>query len=470
MESLGDILRRVTQRPTFEGGGSPPANEVREGEPACPICGGVGWITLNVGLDDPRFGQAQPCSCLSHDFEEERRERFVRLSNLGALKRFTFDSLKAQDGTPDAQRRFEEVVAAARVYSEVPNGWFVIAGAGGSGKTPIVAAVANEAIAKGTRASFMTVPDLLDHLRGAYGPHSEVAYDDLFEELKNVPMLVLDDLGTHSATPWAQEKLYQLFNHRYQNELPTVIALACEVQDLDEHLQIRLADRRVSQVHRLAYGDSGPAFQQLGSIPQKMLGGMAFERFDLRGGPDTDATGRGTLEAAFRFAQNFAENPEGWVVFTGVPGCGKTHLAAAIAGEQVKRGHPVFFVMVPDLLDHLRHTFSPDSKVSYDRMFEQVKNAPLLILDDLGMEQGTPWAQEKLYQIFAHRYNLRLPMIITTSNEKLDDLPPSIASRLRDGSLVAIQPIAAADYRPKGTGRYRSRGNAPEGRRSRPPS
>ena len=112
---------------------------------------------------------------------------------------------------------------------------------------------------------------------------------------------------------------------------------------------------------------------------------------------------------------------------------------------------------------------SGDGDGTRERRLRQAIAVPLLILDDLGMEQGTPWAQEKLYQIFAHRYNLRLPMIITTSNEKLDDLPPSIASRLRDGSLVAIQPIAAADYRPKGTGRYRSRGNAPESRRSRPP-
>jgi DNA replication protein DnaC len=51
---------------------------------------------------------------------------------------------------------------------------------------------------------FVVVPDLLDHLRAAYNPDSEVGYDRLFEQVRNAPVLVLDDLGTQSATAWAQ--------------------------------------------------------------------------------------------------------------------------------------------------------------------------------------------------------------------------------------------------------------------------
>ena len=63
------------------------------------------------------------------------------------------------------------------------------------------------------------------------------------------------------------------------------------------------------------------------------------------------------------------------------------------------------FVVVPDLLDHLRATFSPTSTVSYDRRFEEIRTTPLLVLDDLGTQAMTPWAREKLYQLFNHRYN-----------------------------------------------------------------
>ncbi len=371
---------------------------------------------------------------------------------------------------PDARQSFEVALAAAVAYAsaEKLTGWFVLAGAAATGRTPMAAAIANAAMERGVRASFMTAPDLLDHLRGAFAPHSELAYDELFEELKSVPLLVLDDLGIYSATPWAQEKLYQLLNRRYQDRLPTVITLACELSDLDEHLRVRLADTSVSQVHRLADPESAPAFQQLGNLPQEMRARMTFEHFNWKGGPGTDETGRGTLEAAFQHAQRYAENPEGWVVFTGVPGCGKTHLAVAIAGERVKRGYPVFFVMAPDLLDHLRQTYSPDSRVSYDRLFDQVKNAPLLILDDLGMELGTPWAKEKLYQLFAHRHNLRLPLVITSSTVERKEFPPEIRSRLQDGDLVVTHTIAAPDYRDKGAGRYRARPAGQDRRPKRP--
>ena len=67
------------------------------------------------------------------------------------------------------------------------------------------------------------------------------------------------------------------------------------------------------------------------------------------------------------------------------------------------------FIVVPDLLDHLRATFSPTSGATLDRVFEQVRTAPLLILDDLGTESATPWAREKLFQLFNHRYGAGCP-------------------------------------------------------------
>ena len=145
-------------------------------------------------------------------------------------------------------------------------------------------------------------------------------------------------------------------------------------------------------------------------------------------------------------ARSFAEEPQGWLVLAGDPGCGKTHLAVAVAERRLKAGRPVFFTFVPDLLDHLRYTFNPESRVTYDERFEQVKQAPLLILDDLGAESSTAWANEKLYQIMVHRHNARLPTIITTRRVP-DDPKDPVASRLHDSRLVTVVPITAPDYR-----------------------
>mgnify|MGYP000563171534 CR=1 FL=1 len=79
------------------------------------------------------------------------------------------------------------------------------------------------------------------------------------------------------------------------------------------------------------------------------------------------------LQAAYAAALRFAERPEGWLLFMGGYGCGKTHLAAAIAHARLARGDSVFFIVVPDLLDYLRATFRPNSPVGYDERFEAIR-------------------------------------------------------------------------------------------------
>jgi DNA replication protein DnaC len=163
-----------------------------------------------------------------------------------------------------------------------------------------------------------------------------------------------------------------------------------------------------------------------------------FENFDR------SITG---VSRAFTRAFDYARNPHGWLILYGGYGCGKTHLAAAIANEVLKMNYEVLFTVVPDILDHLRSTFGPTSEVAYDERFEQIRGAKLLVLDDLGTENATPWAREKLYQIINHRYNYALPTVIT-SNRDPKEIDPRILSRMEDVVLCPERiMIEADDYR-----------------------
>jgi DNA replication protein DnaC len=294
---------------------------------------------------------------------------------------------------------------------------------------------------------FVVVPDLLDHLRATYSPSSPVSYDERFEQVRSAPLLILDDLGTQSSTPWAKEKLFQILNHRYNARLPTVITSNQQLEEIDLRIRSRMVDPDAAKIVPIL----APDFRQTGASQDQsdlsslsLLADMTFASFDLR--TDLPAEERANLRKAFELCRAHAQRPEDWLVLTGDYGCGKTHLAAAIANEQVHRGEPVLFVVVPDLLDHLRATYSPDSQVRFDKRFEEVRRAPLLVLDDLGTQSASPWAQEKLYQLFNHRYNARLPTIITTS-QQVEDLDPRLRTRMLDLGRCTVFAILAPSYR-----------------------
>jgi DNA replication protein DnaC len=447
-----------------------------------------------VSLGHPDFGKALPCRCVVEESEERRSARLLRYSNLGPLTRLTFDNLieGGRSSNPRDQESFALCTAAAREFAEEPQGWLVLMGPSGCGKTHVAAAVANCCIRNGQPALFVVVPDFLDHLRASYhparppaagdglgldraqpgadaAPADELSYDRLFEQVRNAPVLILDDLGAQSATPWAQEKLFQLINHRFNSQMPTIVTTASEMEELDERLASRLGDPSLSRVFRLGPGRSGRQ-GKASMLSLSLLREMTFETFDV-GSLSLDAETSGNMRRAFTIARNYAREPDGWLVLLGGTGCGKTHLAAAIAHEWQAAGRQFEFFVVPDLLDALRSAQGRDDDAAFSTA-ERLRTCGYLVLDDLGVHSSTPWAQEKLFQILNYRYNAKLATVVTIQGT-MDNIPDSWASRMNDAKVSLVFEIMAPDYRglPRrrrdegwdSGGRRRSRGKASRG-------
>ena len=396
------------------------------------------------------------CRCQETQSLDQRLSHIQRYSNLGPLARISFEATRPEGRIPDPEsgRLFAAALDAARAFAEEPRGWLVLTGPSGSGKTHLAAAIANRCIDRGQNAFFTFVPDFLDYLRATFAPESSLSYDELFQQARNSPVLVLDDLGSQSGTPWAQEKLFQVFNHRFNALLPTVITVRGPLPRLEDVIRTRMEVEGFSSVYSLGHRNI-ELLKEVGGLHPDMLKQMTFENFKAAGRVKATEEERQNLRFAFETAKAFVESPKGWLVLTGMNGCGKTHLAVAIINERLKLGHPAFFAFVPAFLDYLRATFRPDSLTGYDELFEEVKAAPLLVLDDLGSENSTPWAEEKLYQIIVHRHNGRLPTVITSNYESLDELEekkPRIRSRLSD-AMVEWAPILAPDFRDQGPAR-----------------
>ena len=430
--------------------------------PVCPICKGMGYVREDVPLGHPHFGKVFVCACQQLKFEARRMASLLAVSNLEAMERFTFDTFKP-DGvalTEEMRRSLNNAFEAARGFAAEPQGWLVLAGGHGCGKTHLAVAIANERLRRGCPALFVVVPDLLDHLRAAFAPNSPVTYDQRFDAIRNAPLLIMDDLGSHSSTEWAKEKLFQIFNYRYNARLPTVITTDQALEAVDPRLRSRLADPDLVVTCAIVARDfRGSGADQTGYELSSLSlhSDQTFETFSLRA-KELNSQQAGSLQQALSFARNYAAAPEDWLVLSGSYGCGKTHLAAAIANQRVQEGHPALFVVVPDLLDHLRATYAPGSPVPYDKRFEQVRNAPLLVLDDLGTQSATPWAQEKLYQILDYRYNARLPTVITLADVgKVDE---RLKSRLFDLGRCTRLWIEAPSYRGSEARAYKARGRS----------
>jgi len=418
----------------------------------CPICGGIGYLRRDVPIDDPNFGVLELCECQKKSREDQITARLLEISNLSAFKEKTFETfnIHSHDGkTKNATLEF--AFNTAKNYAAHLNGWLLLMGGFGSGKTHLAASIANQVVTDGTRTLFLTVPDLLDWLRSTFSSQ-ESTYQNRFDEIRNMPFLVLDDFGTQNATDWAREKLYQIINYRYINQLPTVFTTNLNINAIEDRISSRLQDRElVIKVQIDASDYRNPIIDQ--SMQEiSPISSLAYTRedrifstFSARKNERLSKDEQADLDAAFFAAQKFAEHPGGWIVFMGASGTGKTHLAVAIGKYRQQMGDNPLFSEVQDLLDHLRATFSPTSLVTYDKVFNQVRFAELLILDDFRIKNATSWSKEKLFQLLNFRYESNLPTVITTA-ETLEDIDPYIRTRFLDDSLCHIYKLIAPSY------------------------
>lgn len=456
---IDETIKKLANRASTEKSSnfaSAPVNDL-PGDLNCPHCGGIGYLRSDVPVGHPDFGRLEICVCRRAQVTDAIRDRLFTLSHLDELKDLTFKSFKPRGhkGLGEMQSKsLETAFNHANRYSQNLNGWLMLQGGYGCGKTHLAAAIANFAVSMGVPTLFLTVPDLLDALRFAYGAE-DTTFEERFDQIRNAKLLVLDDFGTQNATGWAQEKLFQIINYRYINKLSTVITTNLSLDEIEPRIRSRLADPELVSAVRMSAPDyrrpmEDTSHPELSSLD--LLDKRTFGTFDDRTAEGLNADEVKSLQKALKVAHTFAEKPKGWLVFEGTYGCGKTHLAAAIANYRVGLGDPPLFVTVPDLLDHLRAAFSPNAGTSYDRRFDEVRTAPLLVLDDLGSQSATPWAKEKLHQLLNYRYTAELPTVFTFAKESNEQhqIDERIITRMLDERICDYVVIQAPAYQGKG--------------------
>ena len=120
---------------------------------------------------------------------------------------------------------------------------------------------------------------------------------------------------------------------------------------------------------------------------------------------------------------NNEDKPKG-IYLNGSFGSGKTYLIASLFNEMAKKGVKSILVYYPDFLLNLKTSFSSD----FSEKIDQTKKVPLLLLDDIGAENTSPWSRDEILgPILQYRMENNLPTFFT-SNLTINELEKALAT------------------------------------------
>ena len=210
----------------------------------CQWCSDLGFYRVDVPVGHPDFGRAIRCPCRADEDRAIRAKRAQQASNLGGrLLAKTFETFDRRRS--DSARN---ACAVLQDFAENPAGWVLLQGNRGTGKTHLLAAVANALTATGGAPLYVVTPDFLDYLREGYDAEklSENASRRM-QAARDCPALLLDDLGVEKRSLWTDEQLYRLLNYRYNEGLPTVIASNVMLDELEPRIASRMQDASLTR-------------------------------------------------------------------------------------------------------------------------------------------------------------------------------------------------------------------------------
>lgn len=251
--ALGEYWQRIAAREYPE-----PRYDQVASEAKCQSCYDVGWLVNHqVSPSHPEFGKLQPCHACGLASEQKVDELF-RSANLGKLEHATLDSYPVTGLT----RPILEAVREWVIQPKVPS--LLLAGSYGVGKTGLAVSALRARVAMTYEAGrFVIVSELLDRLRESYNREAGEREAQIMGLVRSAPTLVLDELGTETIPTdqrgdWTRQKLFDLINHRYNREMPTIFTTNLTEGQMSKRVGERTAQRLAEMSTVLRFPPAAP--------------------------------------------------------------------------------------------------------------------------------------------------------------------------------------------------------------------
>jgi DNA replication protein DnaC len=157
------------------------------------------------------------------------------------------------------------------------------------------------------------------------------------------------------------------------------------------------------------------------------------------------------------YADTFSLDSPRNLLFSGMYGLGKSHLAYSICKSVRSKGHSAVFVSMPKLLTMIKDTYNNEnSDFTEAGLINVLSSVNLLVIDDIGAQkggkgEGETWATEKLFEIVDGRSGRHT---VYTTNLTSAELRKNIGERIFSRMMQNTKPIkfVGEDYRLKDLG------------------
>ena len=196
----------------------------RNGHIYCKSCGKrVDGELVDLGFT--KFIPRIKCECeIKRDKENAEREILTRISS---LKRDCFSSSNQHQYNferflNEKGQAYKVAYNYAKSFEQMKedNVGLLFHGDVGSGKTYLACSIANELIEREqVKVKIMNLSQVINQIqKSAFKLDS----NEIIDNLSNIPLLILDDLGIERDTSYAREQVYNIINSRYLKGKPTI--------------------------------------------------------------------------------------------------------------------------------------------------------------------------------------------------------------------------------------------------------
>jgi DNA replication protein DnaC len=215
--------------------------------PGCPICGGIGYVRLDLPVHDPNFGKIQRCPNAKM-LDIERRQSDPRIGlTVDEVRNLTWESIMPSSPVYDFVGTIREAVKNR-------SGFILLVGPPGRGKTLMLKVTVAVAIHAEYDAAYANMSEILDDLRRSFDANSSgTELASRMDWWMRQDVLAIDEYDKVNSTPWAQERIHLVMDTRYRKALygEGVTVVAANSEPKDDYLISRFNDARVGKIIRL---------------------------------------------------------------------------------------------------------------------------------------------------------------------------------------------------------------------------